>query len=128
TRHMRNDGFVLQRCCDIWSPTSDVARSSRAAFFLITTAATSARPARRATNMSVNRRFEFQPREQAHHTLTESDHMLNAVSYRWSFIAPCALMAALGSAITATAQTVTGQAKASQTIEFGSLGGSAKTT
>jgi hypothetical protein len=53
--------------------------------------------------------------------------MQNAVSYRWSLIALCALVAALGSAIPAAAQTVSGQAKAIQTIVVGPLGGTTTT-
>lgn len=49
--------------------------------------------------------------------------MENAVSYRWSPIALCALMAALGSAIPGAAQTVSGQAKAIQASVVDPLGG-----
>jgi hypothetical protein len=42
--------------------------------------------------------------------------MKSAVSYRWSLIAFCALLAALGSAIPLTAQTVSGRALAVQSV------------
>jgi hypothetical protein len=42
--------------------------------------------------------------------------MKSAVSYRWSLIAFCALLAALGSAIPVTAQTVSGRALAVQSV------------
>jgi hypothetical protein len=48
--------------------------------------------------------------------------MESAVSYRWSLIASCAVLAALGSAIPGAAQTVSGQAFAAQTIVRGLLG------
>jgi hypothetical protein len=48
--------------------------------------------------------------------------MESAVSYRWNFIASCALLAALGSAIPGAAQTVSGQAFAAQSIVKGFLG------
>jgi len=49
--------------------------------------------------------------------------MENAVSYPWRLIARCALVAALGSAMPATAQTVSGQARAVQTSVVDPLGG-----
>jgi hypothetical protein len=56
------------------------------------------------------------------HAQTEIEHMENGVSYRWSVIAVCGLMAALGSAIPVAAQTLSGQAVAIQTRLVGPLG------
>jgi hypothetical protein len=53
---------------------------------------------------------------------TEVEHMESAVSYRWSLIAFCAVLAALVSASPGAAQTVSGQAFAAQTIVRGLLG------
>jgi hypothetical protein len=53
--------------------------------------------------------------------------MQKAVSYRWSLIGLCALVAALGSAIPGAAQTVRGQARAIQTSVVGVLGGTSTT-
>src|SRR2546427_9110543 len=53
--------------------------------------------------------------------------MENAVSYSWRLIARCALVAALGSAMPATAQTVSGQARAVQTSVVNPLGGTTTT-
>lgn len=48
--------------------------------------------------------------------------MENAVSYRWGLIALCSLLAALGSAVPVTAQSVSGQARAVQTSIVGPTG------
>src|SRR2546422_5409327 len=53
--------------------------------------------------------------------------MENAVSYSWRLIARCALVAALGSAMPATAQTVSGQARAIKTSVVDPLGGTTTT-
>src|SRR3989442_7351259 len=53
--------------------------------------------------------------------------MESAVSYRWNLIAFCALLAALGSAIPGAAQTVSGQARAVQSIVNGLFGATVTT-
>jgi hypothetical protein len=53
--------------------------------------------------------------------------MKNAVSYSWRLIARCALVAALGSVMPATAQTVSGQARAIKTSVVDPLGGTTTT-